>query len=291
MANICYFHSAVILANLGRYGPALDAFRNAVKCDPWDCESLAYIPEIMFLGHLGPFDQVIQTFERAIEQVEHVPSEVAEKFSEPKESLLATLRLKLANCFMADCHYADYRQNRNLENAEGHLQAALQSAPTSLFARFSLAQILWQNKRDPEKQIALFAGVFHETREVVTRITEPKILMMYYYILLISSSLGHIPNDNPTLYAMRIRELEPQLPKTDELRLFSPYSKTDLLLPEFREEVRRFEGQWASPSTDPPAVRYQVSAQAASGSGEANEPLENRPARRNGTIGPSLLKM
>jgi len=91
---------------------------------------------------------------------------------------------------------------------------------------------------------------------------------------------------------MRIRELGPQLPKPDELRIFSPYSKTDLKLQEFREEVQRFERGWTTSASD--NAGRVVPTETPSD----DEPKPNRQdlsrvqiPTRSATFGPSLLKL
>jgi len=245
LENICLFHAAILKANLGEYGPARVCFEEALAADPWDYESLSYIPEIMFLGGSVEFEAVVKSFTSAIDKVSRLPEERQHDFSKKKDSLLATLHLKFANCYMADSSDADYRTHRDLGKAEEHVRAALDSDKDSLFARLSLAQILWLTQRAQDEQERLFRAVFADARSIVTRVTEAKILMMYYYILLITSTLGRMPNENPGLYGMRIYELMPQLPKPKELRIFSPHSKTDLHVEAFAAEVQAFERDWS----------------------------------------------
>ncbi len=238
LENICHFHSGILQANLGAYGPARESFDKALACDPQDYESLSYIPEIMFLGGTASFSSIVEAFKSAITKVISLPDEQARNFSKPKHVLLSILNLKLGNCYMAESPHADYKSHRDLAQAEEFIQAALTCNPGSLFARLSLAQLLWLAGRNPARQAELFAGIFADARDVITQITEAKILMMYYYILLITSTLGQLPNENPAMYAMRICELVPLLPKPKELRIFSPSTKTDLRVDAFVAEVQ-----------------------------------------------------
>jgi tetratricopeptide (TPR) repeat protein len=244
LENICWFHAGILRANLGQYDRARDAFEAALACDAWDYESLAYIPEVAFLGGLASFATVLSSFAAAIDKVNCVPPDQEKNFAKSKASLLAMLHLKFANCYMADSAHSDYRNHRDLSKAEYHIQAALACDPESLFARLALAQLYNLTGREPQKQQELFGAVFANARNVVTRVTEPKILMMYYYILLITSTLGDVPNESPAVYALRIYELVPRLPKPKELRIFSPRSKTDLRVEAFTSEVQAFEREF-----------------------------------------------
>src|SRR5262249_42902701 len=55
LQNICLYHSAIIYSNRGEYDRAKQYFEDALECDPLDYQSLAYIPEVMFLGGLASF--------------------------------------------------------------------------------------------------------------------------------------------------------------------------------------------------------------------------------------------
>ena len=249
LQNICLYHTAIIYNNRGEYDKAKQNFEDALKYDPIDYQSLAYIPEVMFLGGLASFSRIEDEFKNAIAKVETLTQEQERSFTLPKANLLSLLHLKLGNCYMTGFSVEDYVSHRDLTHAEKEklihaekeINTALEYDKDSLFAKLSLAQILYQTNREPAKQHALFASVFVATREKIRKITEAKILIMSYYIMMICCSLGKITNEISGVYAMRIYELVPKLPQPERLRIFSPATKADLIVQDFITEVQNFE--------------------------------------------------
>ncbi len=188
--------------------------------------------------------------------------------------------MKLANCYMADTPNADYRSHRDLAEAERLVRKAHTYDSGSLFARLSLAQLLHQSSRDDTEKRRLFAEVFRAAKDVVTRITEAKILMMYYYTMLICCSYGEISGEVPGLYVIRILELVTRLPKPPSpltLRIFSPLTKWDWEVAAFTAEVQSFGGTAVAASSAASTIDRPV---------ERVEPVGKR---RAASAGRSLL--
>jgi hypothetical protein len=64
---------------------------------------------------------------------------------------------------------------------------------------------------------------------------------MLYYAMAICSSHISVAGEYAAHYIMRIFELIPRLPKPEELRVFSPLTKRDLLVKDLVAELREFE--------------------------------------------------
>ncbi len=249
LQNICLYHSAIIYNNRGEYDKAKQNFEEALKYDPIDYQSLAYIPEVMFLGGLASFSRIEAEFKNVISKVETLTQEQEGSFTLSKANLLSLLHLKLGNCYMTESSVADYISHRDLTHAEKEIRSALEYNKDSLFAKLSLAQILFQTNRDSAQQCDLFTSVFITAKGVISNITEAKILIMYYYIMMICCKFGKITNEISGVYAMRIYELVPKLPQPERLRIFSPATKADLTVQEFISEVQNFERGTISPKS------------------------------------------
>jgi tetratricopeptide (TPR) repeat protein len=248
LQNVCCFHIAILIYNLGRYEEARSWFQSALTHDPLDYQSLTYIPEVMFLGGLSAFDKIRSEFEAAMKTVGTLSPDQEKSFSQSGKRLISLLYLKLGNCFLAKSPFEEFQKRHDLTRAEDNMRRAFEQDPSSTIAKFSLAQVLYERGKDRARYLTLFNEVFGEIRGAVAQITEAKILMMNYYILAICCALGEVPNEMPSLYTMRIYELVPNLPNPGELRIFSPRTKNDLRVPDFIKEVQEFENKFRSSS-------------------------------------------
>lgn len=257
LQNVCFFHSAIILYNLGNYGEALRRFRSAVEYDATDCKSLTYIPEAMFLGRLSSFNAIEEEFRNVIQRFERLSAKETAHFAESREQLLAQAYIKLGNCYLGRSRDGEYNKNMNLNTTKEFFEKALQLDPGSIIVRFSYAQVLYllnqKGKRNVESESKygdIFRSVFTEIKTKISQIVEAKILIMYYYILAICCHYAEIENEIPQLYLMRIYELRPKLPNYEDLRIFSPLSKGDLSVGEFMKEIEEFQLQTLNQKTE-----------------------------------------
>ena len=251
LQNICFYHLAIMVYNLGQYQEALQFFNSALEYDPLDYKALTYIPEVMFLGHLASFDKIIKEFESIATKIKSLEPENTNSFSESKDDLLAQVYLKLGNCYMQDAKDSEFSSFRDIKKAEGFVSKAYHLNPNSLVIKFTLAQILYLCDKEEKRRQELFTKVFHELKSKMGRITEIKILVMNYYILAISCAYGNIISELPQIYTMRIYEIAHHLPKTDILRVFSPLTKRDLTVGNYLTEVQNFERELLSTKDRP----------------------------------------
>jgi len=242
LQNITAYHIAILQNNLGQYQEALKSFELALSFDSLDYQSLSYIPEVMFLGWVDEkintsFSAIVDKFNEAINEIKQLKDEKPKGFTLSKNSLLAILNLKLANCYMANKSGV----NIDINKAESHLNESLKLDGNNIYAKLSLAQLLHMQGREEVKQKKLFLDVFSIMKDKVSNITETKIMMMNYYIMVICCSYGKIPNELPSIYAMKVYELVPRLPDASRIKIFSPLSKVDLGKDTFILELKDFD--------------------------------------------------
>lgn len=250
LANICLFHQAIVLYNLGQYGKSEKLFKEALNFDERDAKAMLYIPEAKYLGHLEPhFEGVVESFENTKAAIESI--DVRDGWREPLHSLLAQLFVRYGNCYFPGSTYAPYQRSANLRIAEIKYAEAYRYAPDSYITKFSYAQALKlkamateiskdEQRHAVERSTILFQEVSSILRVKVGETTEPKILMMLYYILAICAKEAK-GTESPTRYLAQVFEQGGRLPPVTEFRIFSPLTKNDLTYMELKKELKAFE--------------------------------------------------
>lgn len=241
LINVCNYHLCIMKYNLGKYSESLELLDEAIEYDSRDFKAMIYRPEAMFLGHLRTFHIIEEEFDSLVKELEDL--EDTSGFSETKEQLLSQLKLRFANCYFGRSTDPEYRNNRNIEKAIELLEDAFKLTPNSYIIQFSLAQALVErnNSGDSTQATKLFKSVYVTVIDKLTQVTEVKILIMLYYILAICIAEGKVAPEPAKIYILRIFELIPSLPPYPDLRIFSPLSKNDLILNEFKEEINKFQ--------------------------------------------------
>ena len=258
LGNICHYHLALLLYNRGQYAPAREHWTSATQLDPKDYKSHIYIPEAEYLGGLAPFDAIVGRFRDVITRLTSLTPDDTRGFAEPKNKLLAQAHLKLGNCYFGGSRDPDLSRHRDLSVALSEYLTAAELDPGWAIAEFSVAQALHACREGGVRIPAgvstdyqcRFARVFEQIKTFVGSTTEAKILMMYYFMLAIAATYGDVEAELAPLYLLRVQELRSDLPRVQDLRIFSPFTKRDLPVREFLKEVEEFE---AVPSAGQPA--------------------------------------
>lgn len=241
LKNVCYYHAAILYYNLGNYNKAIEYFKSAIENDKSDYESMTYIPEAMFLGNIGSFEEIESNFMEVIEVLEDLEMLDDVKFSKTKEKLLALAKMKLGNCYFGTSRYEKFNDYKNLKKAETLFREAYKYNSESSIIIFTLSQALYLQNLSKEEYLEYFLKTFKKIKSSIGDIKEAKILMMYYYILAICAEYGEIENEIPQMYLLRIYELRNNLPEYPNLRIYSPQTKNDLLVKDFISEVEVFQ--------------------------------------------------
>ena len=248
LANICLYHWAIMHYNLGHYYEAEQAFTEAIHYSPNDMKAAIYIPEARYLER-RPFDDVIAAFQKTKTKVESI--EDTSDWSESRDSLLSLLLVRFGNCYFPGSNYLPYKERESLRTAEEHYAEASNKMPESLLAMFSYAQALALKSQRRihldlqtearQKAHRLFHDAFRVLSAKLGQTTEPKIRVMYLYMIAICVSEAPRPGYTAVSYIADLYEECGRLPAVDGFRIFSPWTKNDLTVSEFKDEVGRFE--------------------------------------------------
>ena len=256
LANISLYYYAITEYNLGNYKDAEESFRKAIMFDKTDVKSMTYIPEALFLAERKQFSDVVAEYERTISAIERI--QASDNWAESKESILSQLYIRYGNCYYPEPDYEQlYKDYKDLKKAEGFYQKAIEYSKDFYITKFSYAQVLKQ-KADKvtslsaaERQAAaeqadkLFKQIFEALKIKVGQTDEAKILVMLYYIMAICCKESKIPNADTQRYISEIYEAARYLPRYDKankenIRIFSPLTKRDLVYPYLLEEIEKF---------------------------------------------------
>jgi tetratricopeptide (TPR) repeat protein len=241
LQNICHYHLGLTLANQGRYSEAVHAFERACQADAHDYKAASYIPEVMFFGGLVPLDRIVAEYRALLQKLASVPESARSRLAQTPGELAADVHIKIGNCYFATSEHKDYQPHRRVTEAEQHYRLALQADPNAVIAKFSLAQALQEQRKDRSLCEKLYVDAYSELRNAVSRMIEHKSLILFYYMIAICCEGGRIGADNTQIYTLKIYELLSELPHKEQVRLFSPLTKTDLTFDRFSDEVRKFE--------------------------------------------------
>lgn len=266
LANICYFHKAIIYYNFGLYQEAERFFRLAIQYDPNDVKSLMYIPEAKYLAQIELPDIVHEEFEKVGEKINKIPAQYTINWKKTKDEILAEYLIRYGNCFYPSDKYDQYKfkDSRDLKKAGKLFYDSHQKNPNFFVAIFSLAQAyagkasdykLSKEARGQANSDAkeLFQKVFEIVNVKRGKVTEDKIAIMYYYILAIcSKELGK--TNQAQFYLEEIFKLGGRLPnfnyqKSDgtrvklPIKIYSPLSKLDFSFEELIKELSDFQNE------------------------------------------------
>ncbi|OED34853.1 hypothetical protein AB832_06790 [Flavobacteriaceae bacterium (ex Bugula neritina AB1)] len=250
LINICLFHKAIILYNLGKHKEAASVFQEALVYDPNDVLSMIYVPEAMYLGKFEQFERIIEAFEGLLKKIEVLSK--SPNWRHEKNEILALLYIKLGNCYFPGTSHLPFKNFESIEKAYYYYKLAYEQNSASYLMCFSLGQASLEmakaapvSKQDQYKQNArsLFKKTLRKIKLKIGETNETKILIMLFYINAICMKELGIDLDRIQYYIDKIYEHGKDLPSIEEYRVYSPLTKNDLSYPALRNEVIQFENR------------------------------------------------
>lgn len=273
----CYYHKAIIYYNFGFYDKAFESFKKCTELNGKDLLMWTYLPEAMHFIYLRKVDTYKAEFGSNIpsdkelelkEDEERVKNEFIriEKVLRDKSDdlnsskarrIIALLNIKFGNFYFRpfkDSLVKNKFYKERLSNAEGQYKNAVSIDDKFYLSKLSLRQVefiklkMGLNLSDLDKKNMQddVMEVYRTIRKKVGDTTETKIVIMYYYILAICEKMLKIldPHFAAQDFIDEIYELKKQIPNpleveetSQEIRIYSPYSKQDLTFDEIISEL------------------------------------------------------